>query len=152
MLSKWLARFNASSTRPQDAHDVSLATAVLLHEVAMADTTEATLEADQVLREISHAFDLTPEEAAALKQRSAIEASRAVSLHGVVEALNATLDFDGKRALMARLWRVAFADGRLDPHEEALIRKLADLLFIPHAVFVQERLRVEAQVSGSAAA
>lgn len=152
MLSKWLARLNASSTRSQDSHDVSLATAVLLHEVAMADATEAAVEADQVLREISHAFDLTADEAAALKQRSALEADRAVSLHAVVEALNATLDFEGKRTLMSRLWRVAFADGTLDPQEEGLIRKLADLLFIPHAVFVQERLRAEAQVPGSSAA
>jgi uncharacterized tellurite resistance protein B-like protein len=39
------------------------------------------------------------------------------------------------------LWRLAWADGRVDPQEEALIRRLADLLFVPHGVFVQEKLK-----------
>jgi uncharacterized tellurite resistance protein B-like protein len=153
MLSKWLARLNSSTeSDPQDHRDVSLATALLLHEVAMADTTQDAVEIEQVMQEIVGAFGLTEAEAAALKRQSAVEAERTVSLHNVVATLNASLDGEGKRSLCARLWRVAFADGDLDPHEEGLIRKVADLLFIPHPVFVQEKLKAEAQAPGSSAA
>lgn len=154
MLSKWLSRLNVHQDRdPADQGDVSLATALLLHEVAVADTAQDAVETDQVLQEISDAFGLSAEQAATLKRQSAVEAERTVSLHGVAEALNASLDAEGKRHLCARLWRVAFADGHLDPQEEGLIRKLADLLFIPHPVFVQEKLKAEAaQVPGPSGA
>jgi uncharacterized tellurite resistance protein B-like protein len=41
---------------------------------------------------------------------------------------------------------VAAADGRIDAHEEHLLRKLADLLYIPHADYI--RAKLAAQASG----
>jgi uncharacterized tellurite resistance protein B-like protein len=117
------------------------AVAVLLHEVAHADLQENALELDQVMQELSQSFGLSREEAERLRNDAADTADRTVSLYKLVETLNQSLDVEGKRELLARLWRVALADGVLDPHEEALIRKLSELLFVPHAVFVQERLR-----------
>ena len=62
MLSKWLSRLNVHQDRdPADQGDVSLATALLLHEVAVADTAQDAVEADQVLQEISDAFGLSAE-------------------------------------------------------------------------------------------
>jgi len=43
------------------------------------------------------------------------------------------------------LWQVAFADGHLDPYEEALVRKIADLIYVPHRDFIQSKLRVMQQ-------
>jgi uncharacterized tellurite resistance protein B-like protein len=67
-------------------------------------------------------------------------AREAVSLHGPVARLNAELDADGKRDLIHWLWRVAAADGRIDAHEEHLLRKLAELLFVPHADYIRGKL------------
>jgi uncharacterized tellurite resistance protein B-like protein len=39
------------------------------------------------------------------------------------------------------LWQVAFADGRLDAHEQHFMRKIADLLYIPHADYVAAKQR-----------
>jgi uncharacterized tellurite resistance protein B-like protein len=41
------------------------------------------------------------------------------------------------------MWRVAFADRRLDKYEEAQIRKIADLLYVPHKDFIRTKLRVQ---------
>lgn len=147
MSSPWWARLRASLAAEQGAApqaDVQTATAVLLHEVAQADFDQCPLEAEQVVAEISAAFGLSLAESEAMRRSSAEVASRTASLHHLIDTLNRSLDADGKRALLARLWRVAYADGTLDPKEEALIRRLADLLFLPHAVFVQERLRAAA--------
>jgi uncharacterized tellurite resistance protein B-like protein len=38
------------------------------------------------------------------------------------------------------MWRVAFADGHLDKHEEGIIRRVADLLHLRHSEFMQCKL------------
>lgn len=146
MATPWFKQLQSrlAARRPDaDPEDVRLAMTVLLHEVARADFDHTPLETEQVLAEISEAFALTPAEAETLRRSSAKTAAQTVSLHHLLETLNGELDGEQKRALLARLWRVAWADGTLDPQEEALIRRLADLLHIPHAVFVQERLRAQ---------
>ena len=67
-------------------------------------------------------------------------ARSAVSFHGPVSRLNTELSADQKRELMSWLWRVAAADGRVDPQEEGLLRKLAELLYIPHADYIRTKL------------
>ncbi|ULQ46796.1 TerB family tellurite resistance protein [Flagellatimonas centrodinii] len=144
MLSKVWQRLRSelhNEASPPSESAQQQAIAVLLHEVAHADFHHAQVEIDQLLRELGEAFSLAPAAAEQLRRDAAETAEGTASLHRLIDTLNATLDADGKRALLARLWRVALADEVLDPHEEALIRKLSDLLFVPHAVFVQERLR-----------
>jgi uncharacterized tellurite resistance protein B-like protein len=150
MTTPWFERLKArlgARRDPADPADVRLAMAVLLHEVARADFDQVPLETEQLLAEIGDTFALSPAEAEALRRASAETAARTVSLHHLLDTLNAELDPDQKRALLASLWRVAWADGSVDPQEEALIRRLADLLYIPHAVFVQERLRAQDDAS-----
>lgn len=43
--------------------------------------------------------------------------------------------------LMESLWRVAMADGEVDPHEEQLLRRLAELLGVHHHQFIQAKQR-----------
>ncbi len=42
-------------------------------------------------------------------------------------------------ALVRNLWRVAFADGDLDRHEEHLVRRVADLLHVRHSDFIRAK-------------
>jgi uncharacterized tellurite resistance protein B-like protein len=44
------------------------------------------------------------------------------------------------------LWQVAYADGSLDPYEEALVRKIADLIYVPHREFIQAKHRIQESV------
>ena len=52
-----------------------------------------------------------------------------------------------KYDLVYNLWRVAYADGSLDKHEEALIRHIAELIHLPHAGFVQARNQARAALA-----
>jgi len=38
------------------------------------------------------------------------------------------------------LWQVSRADGRIDAHEEHLVRKVAELLYVPHSRFIQTKI------------
>ena len=48
-----------------------------------------------------------------------------------------------KVSVVEMLWQVAYAEGRLDPYEEALVRKIADLIYVPHREFIQAKHRIQ---------
>ena len=50
------------------------------------------------------------------------------------------------------LWRVALADRRLDKHEDYLVRKVADLLYVSHSDLIRIRNRVHEPRALTAAA
>ena len=39
------------------------------------------------------------------------------------------------------MWRVAYADGGLDPYEDHLVRKISNLLYVPHVQCMLARQR-----------
>jgi uncharacterized tellurite resistance protein B-like protein len=139
MLKRWLERIERAQgpARPPPRH---LAVAVLLLECARADFDRSAAEIGTVRDALAGHFGLSEIDADALVREAGQESERAVSMHDYVGRINRDLGPDDKRDIMAMLWRVAWADGRIDPHEEALIRRLADLLYVPHAQFVQEKL------------
>lgn len=119
-----------------------MAAAVLLLELERADAERAPAERER-LRELLRAhYGLADAELDALIEQAGVQAGRAVSLHDFIHALNAELTPDDKRTLIEMLWRVAHADGRIDPHEEHLLRRIADLLYIEHRDFIRAKLRV----------
>lgn len=125
---------------PRAVVDLQLAMAVLLLEIAGADFQRSAEELEQIRRQLVDGLGLDAAAAETLLARAQDRVDTAISLHEFVARLNAELDAQGKRELLAWLWQVALADGRIEPYEEARIRQLAELLFIPHADFVQTRL------------
>ena len=51
-----------------------------------------------------------------------------------------------KAQLVEMLWEVAFADAEMEKYEEHLLRKLSDLLYVPHAEFIRAKLGVKARL------
>lgn len=129
-----------STPQPKAAVDRHLAMAVLLLETARADFERSPDELKLIRRQLAHGLNLDEMQTEALIARAADSAGTAVSLHEFVTALNQELDADGKRELLVWLWQVALADGHIEPREEALIRQLADLLFVPHEDFIKARI------------
>lgn len=122
--------------------DARLAIAQLLIEIARADTDTASIEIDTIRGYLRHAYGLDEASLDALVRTASERVDKAVSLHETVEVLNRSLDLDRKSALIRVLWQVAYADGHLDPYEESLLRRLADLLYVPHSNFIREKLAV----------
>lgn len=138
-LARWAGRQAPSAPDPLRHH---LAMAVLLAETARADFSEQGAERETMRELLSSTLALQPAEAATLVDRAFDRARSAISLHEFLSTLNAELDAGGKIRLLEWLWRVAYADGRLDPHEEARIRQLCDWLFVPHSDFIRTKLKI----------
>lgn len=123
-----------------------LAMAVLLLECARADFERSDTEMAVVRDALRGYLSLDDAALDRLLAEAGEQARHAVSLHEFVQRLNAGMQPSDKLELIAMLWRVVYADGRLDAHEEHLLRRLADLLYIPHADYIATKLQAEARM------
>lgn len=117
-----------------------LAIAVLLVETLRADFADDAAERSAAAGILRDLCDLDAAAVEALLAEAETEVRRHVSLHAFVAELNGALDADDKRELIGAMWRVAHADGRVHPQEELLIRRVADLLYVPHHEFIRQKL------------
>jgi uncharacterized tellurite resistance protein B-like protein len=122
-----------------------LATAVLMIDVARADHVFEESEFDRVLQLIESHFALTPEQSATLVNVANDEADDMVSLYEFTQILHKHLDHDEKAKIISLLWKVAYADGRLDKYEDSLVLKISDLLYVSRGRVM--RLKHDAQQS-----
>lgn len=122
-----------------------LAVAQLLLELARADFAQDHEEIALIREHLARAYDLDAAQLDDLLRRANERVTHYVSLHESLAAVNESLSPEEKRELLGMLWRVAYADGKLDKHEEALLRRLSELLFLSHADFIREKLAVAPQ-------
>ena len=87
-------------------------------------------------------FELTESETKLLIEEAARTADHAVSLQTFTRRLHEQLTGDEKLQVVEMLWKVALADRTLDKHEDYVVRKVADLLYVPHRDFIRIRNRV----------
>ena len=120
-------------------HTLRLATATLLVEIVRADYQENLTENEVVFAELKRRFDLTEDEALLLVKEAEQEADHSVTLQSFTRLLHEQLSLEEKHAVIEMLWRVALADEHLDKHEDHLVRKLADLLYVSHGDLIRIR-------------
>ena len=114
-----------------------LATAALLIEVMVIDGDLDDQEMQSIAGTLSNMLHLSKEQIDQLIELSREEVADATSLYQFTKEINEHFDIDKKLSLMTAMWRVAFADGHLDKHEENIIRRVADLLHIRHSEYIR---------------
>jgi uncharacterized tellurite resistance protein B-like protein len=124
-------------------HTIELATAVLLYEVMRADNNFEQLEHESYRKQLEKHFTLTGSELEELCQLSQSHAEEAADYQQFTRVINDIYSLKEKRAVLDSLWSIAYADHQLSPDEEYTIRKIADLLYIPHNQFIQSKLSVK---------
>ena len=122
-----------------DEHSLRLAVALLLMEVARADL-EISEEERRIARQLlEQLFPVSTGQAQSLVDAAQREAERATSLYPFTSLVNRECDLDERSRIVGMLWNVSCANGKIDAHEEHLIRKVADLLYVPHSRFIQAK-------------
>lgn len=127
--------------KPTPPPSAAQAVAELLLEIARADLSTTASEIGLIRSHLGKAYGLNDPQLDSLMAEAEARVERSVSLHDTVQTVNQRLSAEDKAQLIGALWQVAYADQRLDPHEEALLRRLADLLHVPHSVFIREKLK-----------
>ncbi len=127
---------------------IRLATAVLMADVARADYEFDDDEFSTLLDLVQLHFALSAEDATQLANEASEVAEDLVSLHDFTQLLHNNLTEAEKAEVVGLLWRIAFADGRLDKYEDSLVLKISDLLHVSRGKVMQ--LKHDASVAASA--
>ena len=145
----WIEKFFRPTFERFEAREpvlaLELATAVLLIEISRADYREDPQEQAAIRRLLLERLSLCEEEIDVLLQQAIDEADRLVSLQHITRMMNERMTQQDKLRVIEMMWEVVYADGEKHHYEEHLMRQVSDLLYVPHADFIQARLRAEAR-------
>ena len=130
--------------------DLREAVAVLLLEAAHRDHDFSAPERAAIARILSSRFPLTDAECAKLIAHTEKTSAEMVQLHPYTRAIAEQMDPAARIELIEMLWEVAYADGVLDPEEDALIRRIGALIYVSDRDRVLARHRVLARLGLSA--
>jgi uncharacterized tellurite resistance protein B-like protein len=138
----------APDTETVERDDLETAVAVLLIEAARRDDTFDGIERSKIEQLLAHKFQLSPEATRQLLTEAEAAAERTHQLYPFTRLAVERMSPEQRVRLIEMLWEVAYADGVLDPEEDALVRRIAGLIYVSDADRVGARLRVLERVQG----
>jgi uncharacterized tellurite resistance protein B-like protein len=124
-------------------HQQQLAAASLMVEVMVIDRQIGDDELELIQQLLKQQFQLNDIEMDQLVELAKQEVHEATSLYQFTRLINDSFDQDSKNRLVKNLWQVAFADDVLDKHEEAIIRRIAELIHVSHSDFILAKHRAK---------
>lgn len=148
--------FDALTTPPAAAsphereHALRLATAVLLVEVMRSDPDIDDVERDAVIAALRDKFALADDELARLVELAEATARDAHDYHRFTSCINKGFDAEQRVRIIEYMWQVAYADGHLSAHEQHLMRKIADLLYVSHSDYIGAKMRARDKAGNAA--
>ena len=126
-----------------DINNPQLALAALMIEVAEADYEDAPEEQSAILKIVKTSFNLKEHDAEELITLAKAEHSSSTDYFQFTRLINDNYSAQHKIDLIENLWRIAFSDQTLDKHEEHVIRRISDLLYVSRNDLMATKLRVQ---------
>ena len=122
--------------------DLHLATAALLVEVAVSDSSFDDGERIRLKTLLHSQCQISMVDIDTLISDAETATNAASSLFEFTHIINKHCGYPQKLSLVNNLWKVAYTDGKLDKYEEHIIRKIADLIHVSHRDFILEKIAV----------
>jgi uncharacterized tellurite resistance protein B-like protein len=117
-----------SSSGTPDQLQIAVA-ALMVHAATMDDTFDAA-ERAAIERLLAERFALGPDAVKGLLAKAEKRAEDSTQIYPFTRVAIERLDERERVGLIEMLWEVAYADGVLDPDEDALLRRVAGLLYV----------------------
>ena len=114
----------------QPSFEIELTAAVLAYEIARSDGDISNDELSVLMEEIEKIAKKVGKEKYEILKIVEMYSKDSVSFHEFVEDINNNYQKDQKLSLLGFMWKIAYADGRLDVDEERLVRRVAELIKI----------------------
>lgn len=124
---------------------LQVAVASLLHEASRVDLREDGAEHAAAQAGLADLFALTAQEAAAVLAEGREKARQMTSYFGPVAVVKRDMGQPERVRLIEHLWRIAYADGPLDPYEDHYVRKIGHLLYVTNTDIVLARNRARSE-------
>jgi uncharacterized tellurite resistance protein B-like protein len=131
------------SHSPRDTQRaLELAAAALLIELSRSDYQQDLQEQAAIEKALQSCFDLEPDRLQQLVVLAEQEMDQATSLYQFTTLIKDNYSPEQRFELIKMLWQVALADGEISKYEDHMIRKVADLIYLPHSQFIKAKLAV----------
>ncbi len=114
----------------EESFELELTAAVLAYEIARIDGEISQKELEALMEEIKIISRKVGKNEAEILKIIEIYSKDSISFYEFVEDINKKYTKDEKLSLLEFMWKVAYADGKLNVDEEKLIRRLAELVKI----------------------
>ena len=124
------------------SHDVRIATCALFLEMARIDGEFSDTERDHIIQTLKKDYELADDYIEELLEASKEELKGSIDLWRFTNLINQNYTLEEKIQVIEMTWRLAYADGNLDKHEDYLAHKLANLLRLNHKQLIEAKLRV----------
>ncbi len=139
----------AQESEAEREHRVRLAAAALLIETARSDFSQDADEQAALEPLLCEALDLPRGEVHGLVESAAARVDEATSLYEFTRVINDHFDAAQKRRLIEAMWAVAYLDGNVHRYEEHLVRRAAELTYVPHSDYIAAKLKARENLAGS---
>lgn len=127
--------------RDDTGHTIEMATAALLAETMRIDGDITAAEREIATNAIHDKLGLSAEESRELLDLAREQVGQATDYFQFTSLINRHFTQDQKVRVIELMWRIAYADDRIDDHELHLIRRIADLLHVPHHDFIAAKIK-----------
>ncbi len=129
---------------PEDQeHRVRLATAALLVEMMNIDDKVHDTEKQATRQALKDNFNLNDTETEELCRLAEDEVRNATDYYQFTKLIAKHFSQPQKIQVIELLWHVAYADNHLDAYEEHMVRRIADLIYVPHQDYIRTKLNAQ---------
>ena len=130
MFSFFKKNTTEDSKEVNSSFEIELTAAVLAYEIARSDGDISKDELSVLMDEIEQIAIKVGKDKLEIFKIIEIYSTDSVSFYDFIEDINNNYSKDEKLQLIKFLWKIAYADGKLDVDEERLVRRVADLIKI----------------------
>jgi uncharacterized tellurite resistance protein B-like protein len=123
-----------------------VATAALLIEIAKADGDFSIDERERIIDLMKNDFELDDECVNELLELSEQKVKDSISVYEFSSVINDTFSQPEKIELLKNLWRIVYEDGKLDSHEDRLIKIIGSTLILEHKDVIDAKLFVKQEM------
>ena len=123
-------KHNKNDTENEPSFEIELTAAVLAYEIARSDGDIDNKELSVLMEEIEKIAIKVGKEGLEIFKIVESYSKDSVSFYEFIEDINKNYSKEEKLSLLKFLWKIAYADGRLDVDEERIVRRVADLIMI----------------------
>ncbi len=140
-IQRHLALASETGERQEQTDALAMASIALLLEVTRADYQVEGPEMAAVKQAVRQHLGVSEDQAKTLIKLAEEELTDSTDYFQFTALINQHYSMEQKTQLIEWLWRVAFADEELHKYEERLVRRISDLLYVPHGSFLAAKHR-----------
>jgi uncharacterized tellurite resistance protein B-like protein len=128
-------------------HEIYVATLALFIEMAYIDGKFSIEETQHITQIFTTEYGLDKDYLEQLTRLAEQELKNSHDLWKFTNLINRNLNHSEKIRMVELIWKIIYADGKLDSYEDYLIHKLARLLNLAHSELINAKLKILHQES-----